>query len=159
MNSRRHFGNFYTMNFVWSLPKFCISLPAHFLNQISNQMNPKIQKAIYYTATTLLTVLMLFSSVMYVINHEMVVEAFTKLGYPTYLIYPLAMAKVLGLIAIWTNFSPLLKQWAYAGFFFDCLLAMSAHLMVQDGEFQAAMMGLIFVITSATFNERLKTAS
>ena len=56
----------------------------------------------------------------------MVVESFTQLGYPAYLIYPFATAKLLGLVAIWTKKSETLKEWAYAGFTFDFLLAISA---------------------------------
>ena len=102
-------------------------------------MNNKWTSIAYYGAKGLLTLLMMFSAGMYFFNHEMIVEAFTGLGYPTYLIYPLATAKILGLIAIWTKKSTLLKDWAYAGFFFDLILALSAHLYVKDGEWTAAM--------------------
>lgn len=64
----------------------------------------------------------------------MAAESFTGLGFPTYLIYWMAAAKILGLVAIWTNFSPTLKELAYAGFTFNCLLAISAHINVNDGE-------------------------
>ena len=55
---------------------------------------------------------------MYFTKYEMVKGFFQSLGYPIYLIYPLATAKVLGIIAIITKKSRLLKEWAYAGFFF-----------------------------------------
>ena len=111
-------------------------------------MSPKTIRIIYYSSTGLLTALMLFSAGMYVLNHEMVAANFTNLGYPTYIIYPLALAKVLGLVAIWTKQSDTLKEWAYAGFFFDVVLAFSAHLMVSDGAFQAAMLGIVLVLAS-----------
>ena len=38
---------------------------------------------------------------MYFFNHEEVAGMFTDFGYPTYIIYPYAIAKLLGLIAIW----------------------------------------------------------
>jgi hypothetical protein len=95
----------------------------------------KRDRIIYYVATALLSALMLMSSGMYFFNHEMVAETFTNLGYPTYVIYPLAIAKILGLVAIWTRMSNMLKEWAYAGFFFDFVLALSAHLVVADGDF------------------------
>ena len=103
---------------------------------------------LYRIVTGLLTLLMLFSASMYLMNYEMFVEAFTKLGYPTYLIYPLAIAKILGLIAIWTRQSKTLTEWAYAGFFFDTLLAASAHMNVGDGESGFAIMGMVLVLTS-----------
>ena len=85
-------------------------------------------KIVYYASTGLLSVFMLMSAGMYFFKHADIVEAFTALGYPVYLIYPLAIAKLLGLTAIWTRISPTLKSLAYAGFFYDFLLAGSAHL-------------------------------
>ncbi len=49
-------------------------------------------------------------------------KRFSEIGFPTYLIIPLMSAKTLGLIAIWSNKSQLLKEWAYSGFFFLFLL-------------------------------------
>jgi len=117
-------------------------------------MNNKTNKIIYYASTGLLTALMLFSAGMYFFKHEMVSEAFIGLGYPTYIIYPLAIAKILGLIAIWTRKSKILKEWAYAGFFYDVVLAFGAHIMVQDGSFKEALIGIILVLTSYIFEKR-----
>lgn len=98
---------------------------------------------------------MLMSAGMYVFNHEMVSATFTNLGYPTYIIYPLALAKILGLIAIWTNKSKALTEWAYAGFFFDFVLAFAAHLSIGDGEFAPALAAIILVIASRVLDHRL----
>lgn len=65
-------------------------------------MSKKRNKIIYWIATGLLTVLLLMSAGMYIFNYEMVSYAL-KLGYPTYIIYPLAILKILGLMAIWTK--------------------------------------------------------
>ena len=110
---------------------------------------------IYRAATGLLTLLMTFSAAMYFTQYEMVQEVFGKLGFPTFIIYPLATAKILGLIAIWSNKSKFLKEWAYAGFFFDVLLAMGAHLNVSDGEQAGAIMGLVFVVVSYYFDRKV----
>ena len=85
----------------------------------------------------------------------MVSETFTRLGYPTYIIYPLALLKILGLIAIWTNKSRMLKEWAYAGFFFDFLLAFSAHVSVNDGEYAGALAAIVLLIISYLFGKRI----
>lgn len=104
-------------------------------------------KVLYYLSTGLLTLLMLFSAFNYFFNYEMIEGFFINLGYPTYLIYPLAIAKLLGLIAIWTKISPLLKEWAYAGFFYDTVLAFGAHYFV-DGEIAFAAVGIALVVVS-----------
>jgi hypothetical protein len=88
-----------------------------------------------YVATTLLSLMMLGGAGMYIFNHTEVAKVFEALGYPTYIIYPLAVAKVLGIIAIWSNFNKSLKEWAYAGFFYDLVLAVAAHVSIRDGEY------------------------
>ena len=103
---------------------------------------------IYRISTGLITALMLMSAGMYFFNNAEVSKVFTNLGYPTYIIYPLAIAKILGLIAIWTNFSKSLKEWAYAGFFFDFVLAFFAHVMINDGEFAPALVATILLFVS-----------
>ena len=92
---------------------------------------------------------------MYFINYEMVAETFTQLGYPTHIIYPLAIAKILGLIAIWTKRSNTLLEWAYAGFFFDVVLAMAAHININDGAWMPAALGIVLVITSYVTGKRI----
>ncbi len=110
---------------------------------------------IYRIATALLTLLMTFSATMYYIQYEMVSETFLKLGFPTFIIYPLAILKITGLIVIWANKSKMLKEWAYAGFVFELLLAIGAHISIQDGEQYAALVGLILVVISYIYNRKL----
>ncbi|WP_158974857.1 DoxX family protein [Cellulophaga sp. L1A9] len=105
-------------------------------------------KIIYWIGTGLLTAIMLFSIQMYILNHEAIQGAFEALGYPPYLVYPLAFAKILGLIAIFGNFNKSLKEWAYAGFFFDIGLAFFAHIAVNDGQFLFALLAFIGLIIS-----------
>lgn len=114
----------------------------------------KRDKIIYYIATGLLTLLMGFSVSMYLFNHEEVKGMFTNFGYPTYIIYPYAFAKVLGIIAIWQNKYGNLKEWAYSAFFFAFVLAFFAHYMIADGEQMGALIALVLLLTSYIFNKR-----
>lgn len=118
----------------------------------------KSDKIIFYIATGLFSFLMLFSASMYIFSHEVAVDAYTALGFPTYIIYPLAIAKLLGLVAIWSNLSKVLKYLAYSGFFFNMILAISAHINVNDGEFFPSLIGLILIVTSFVFDRRLQQA-
>lgn len=102
----------------------------------------------HWISTGLLTVMMLMSAGMYFFNHADIEAAFTALGYPTYLIIPLAVAKLLGLLAIWTPLARSLTEWAYAGFFFDFVLAAAAHYMVDDGEQWPAVAALVLLCVS-----------
>lgn len=115
----------------------------------------KRDKIIYYVATGLLSALMLFSAGMYFFNHGEVSGMFTKFGYPSYIVYPLGIAKLLGIFAIWQTKMKALKEWAYAGFFFNTILAFFAHYMIGDGEQGGAVMAFVFVIVSYYFGKRV----
>jgi len=52
-------------------------------------------------------------------HNQQAMAAFASLGYPTYLLYILGTWKVLGAIATVLPGFPRLKEWAYAGFFFE----------------------------------------
>ncbi len=116
----------------------------------------KKNKIIYYVSTGLLTALMFMSIGMYLFNHEEIVKAFTGFGFPTYIIYPLALAKFLGLIAVWFVNNKSLKQWAYAGFFFNFLLAFFAHVMIKDGEQMGAIIALVLLLVSYVFGKKVQ---
>ncbi len=106
------------------------------------------QKIIYWIATVLFSGIILFSIYNYFFNHETIRGYFEAFGYPTYLVYPLAIAKILGLVAIWGNFSKWLKEWAYAGFFFNTLLAFFAHYMYNGSDYLFAVLAFAGVIIS-----------
>ena len=73
-------------------------------------------KIIYWAATGLLSLMMLASAGMYLFNNAEVTNIFLTLGYPAYLVIPLAILKILGVTAILTRQSQILKDLAYAGF-------------------------------------------
>lgn len=116
----------------------------------------KIQKIGYYLATGVLTAIMIYSVQMYLRNPEVIAGYFESVNYPGYLVYPLAIAKVLGLIAIWGNFSKSLKEWAYAGFFFDVTLAFTAHIIAKDGEQMFAIIAFIALIISYFLGKQVR---
>ncbi|CAZ95584.1 DoxX family protein [Zobellia galactanivorans] len=116
----------------------------------------KTQQSIYWSALLVLTGIMLFSVYKYFTQYEMISGFFEHLNYPTYLIYPLAIAKILGLIAIWGNFSPWLKEWAYAGFFFDTLLAFFAHYITDGHNYLFAFIGLIATLSAYFMGRELR---
>ena len=106
------------------------------------------KKVIYWLATTVLCGIMLFSAQMYFRNTEMVKGFFESFNYPTYFVIPLAVLKVLGVIMILWRKSQWLTEWAYAGFFFDLILAYMAHYQVNDGQETFALLGLIAIFPS-----------
>lgn len=115
----------------------------------------KTNKYIYYTATALLTLLMLFSVSQYFFNHNEIVGFFEAFGYPTYLIYPYGTLKLIGIVVLWLPGLKALKEWAYSGFFFAFILAFFAHYMIGDGEQMGAVVALILLLVSYFFYRRV----
>lgn len=74
---------------------------------------------IYWTSTILFAGLMLFSAVPDVISSPDAVAFMTNLGYPLYFVPFIGVMKVLGCLAILIPGYPRIKEWAYAGLFFD----------------------------------------
>ena len=115
----------------------------------------KRDKAIYWASTGLLCLMMLGSAGMYFFNYGEVSKVVSGLGFPVFIIYPLGVAKVLGVIAVLSRKSALLKDLAYAGFFYNFLLAAGAHINVGDGEAGGAIVALVLLITSFIFERKV----
>lgn len=99
--------------------------------------------------------MMLASGIIYLISYEEVAIIFSSLGYPAYLVYPLGIAKILGVIAILTKKSRTLKDLAYAGFFYDFILAFMAHINARDGGFAFPIIALVLLIVSYTIDRKI----
>lgn len=59
-------------------------------------------------------------------------EMIAHLGYPGYLLTILGIWKILGVIAVLVPKRPLVKEWAYAGFFFIMTGAICSHIASGD---------------------------
>lgn len=108
----------------------------------------KTTRIIHWIFTGLLSALLLMSASMYFMNHEEISLGFAMLGFPTWLIYPLAIAKILGVTMMLTKFKHWLTEWAYAGIFFNALLAFNAHLSIHDGQQMGAILALTLMVGS-----------
>lgn len=93
----------------------------------------KTKTILYWIATLLLSFIFLYSAQMYIFNSTMIQGFFEQFNYPTYLVWPLAVLKILGVIMILWRKNRWLTEWAYAGFFFDLVLASIAHLDAGHG--------------------------
>ena len=92
----------------------------------------KRNKIIYWIATIWLALGMVSTGIVQLIKLEEEVEVINALGFPTYLLTILGVWKILGTIAVILPKLPLLKEWAYAGFFFAMTGAAISHLIVGD---------------------------
>ena len=115
----------------------------------------KTNKIVYWISTGLLSLLLLFSASMYFMNTDGIREIFVGLGYNGRIVIPLGVLKILAVIAITSNKSKMLKEWAYFGLLIDFVLAFEAHTSAQDGEFGGALVALILWTVSYIFNKRI----
>src|SRR5690606_8869143 len=92
----------------------------------------KRNKIIYWIATAWLSLGMLSTGLVQLLQMEEEVASMENLGYPIYLLTILGIWKILGVIAILIPKYPLLKEWAYAGFFFVMTGALISHLIIGD---------------------------
>jgi uncharacterized membrane protein len=114
----------------------------------------KSHKIIYWIATALLAIGMFQSGLFAVLKTKQWVDLITALGYPVYFLYILGTWKILGVIAILVPRFKLVKEWAYAGFFFAMTGAFFSHLAVGDHDIRGLagpFFQTVFVVVSWYF--------
>jgi hypothetical protein len=92
----------------------------------------KRNKIIYWIATIWLSLGMVSSGIVQAMNAEKEIQFIINLGYPVYVITFLGVLKLAGVIVVLLPRLPLLKEWAYAGFFFSMLGAAYSHIAVGN---------------------------
>lgn len=119
------------------------------------------RKIAYWVFTGLISLGMLVGGIFDFMAGPQVAEGMAHLGYPLYLAYILGVAKVLGVIAILTNKSRTLKEWAYAGFTFNLFGASISHLFSHDpvGHIVTPLVGWVFLMISYSQWRKLREAT
>ena len=93
----------------------------------------KTRKIAYWVTTALVAADFLMGGAANIARPPMVLEGMAHLGYPAYFAVLLGIWKVLGAVALLAPRFPRLKEWAYAGIFFDLTSAAVSHTAVGDG--------------------------
>jgi uncharacterized membrane protein YphA (DoxX/SURF4 family) len=86
----------------------------------------------YWIITTTLALALLSGGFAGLIQRPENVEFMTHLGYPVYFGMIIGFWKVLGGVAILSPGFPRLKEWAYAGIFFNMTGAATSHVFAGD---------------------------
>jgi len=113
----------------------------------------KRNKIIYWIATIWLALGMLSTGIVQLLKMKEETDMMANLGYPSYLLTLLGIWKILGVIAVLVPKYPLLKEWAYAGFFFAMSGAVFSHVAIGDGgkEFFGPVLLLVLTFVSWYF--------
>jgi hypothetical protein len=84
-------------------------------------------------------------------RNEAFADAATHLGYPSYLLSILGILRIAAFITILIPESGALKEWAYAGLFFEFVIACISHIAVGDSAAQWASPLIFAMITFASW--------
>ena len=105
---------------------------------------------IYWTSTILLALGMLSGGLAQLFRVKESVDGIVHIGYPAYFVSLLGMWKIAGVIVLLSPRLPLLKEWAYAGFFFAMTGAVISHLAAGNHftEFLAPLVFTLLIVIS-----------
>lgn len=114
-------------------------------------MNIKASKAIYWTGVVLISLWFGASGIFELTHNPIVWDITVQLGYPPHFIYILGIAKLTGIAVLLTpNRLLRLKEWVFAGIFFDILFAFFSKIAVLG--FSATIDALVaLTIISVTY--------
>lgn len=102
----------------------------------------------YRVSTALFSFMLAAGGISYIVKYDEVVTTFEGLGYPEDLVYPLAIAKLLGVIALWLIKNPIIRQLAYLGFLINLVMAIIAHVQAGDGDAFGPVIPLVLLAIS-----------
>ena len=91
----------------------------------------KRNKIIYWVATLWLSLGMLSTGIVQLLHMKEETQFVLDLGYPAYFLTLLGIWKILGIVAVLVPGYPLIKEWAYAGFFFAMSGAVYSHIAMH----------------------------
>jgi DoxX-like family len=113
----------------------------------------KRDKIIYWVATVWLALGMTSTGIVQLLHVKADTEFIIKLGYPEYFLNILGFSKLLGVIAMFVPKTPLVKEWAYAGFFFTMSGALYSHFVMGSaiGDIFPPILLIVLIVTSWYF--------
>ncbi|MEO7176317.1 MAG: DoxX family protein [Saprospiraceae bacterium] len=114
-------------------------------------------KIIYWIATVWLSLGMVSTGVVQISGMQQELDKMTELGYPFYLLTILAIWKFLGVIVVLLPRLPLVKEWAYAGFFFAMSGAIISHIVRASEPIELFGPSLLLVLTVVSWYFRLES--
>lgn len=118
----------------------------------------KRNKIIYWIATIWLSLGMLATGIQQLLKMELDealsppgVYGITKLGYPLYFLTLLGVWKILGVVVLLLPKLPIVKEWAYAGFFFLLTSALYSHIAVGHSAAELFPSFLLLALTGISW--------
>ena len=111
----------------------------------------KRNKIIYWIATIWLALGMLSTGIVQLFKVKGEIDFIINLGYPGYFLTILGIWKILGVVAVLIPKFPLLKEWAYAGFFFAMSGAVFSHIASGNSVNEIFPPLLLLILTAVSW--------
>ncbi|MDE1205986.1 DoxX family protein [Tenacibaculum larymnensis] len=111
----------------------------------------KVKTTIYWILTIFLSIGMLAGGIQQMLQIGGYNDIIKALGYPLYVLSILGVWKILGVIVILAPKLTLLKEWAYAGFFFAMSGAVISHISVGQNFIEAMPASILLVIVALSW--------
>ena len=111
----------------------------------------KIFRLFFWISTLALCAIVLMTVVMFLLDLEAAKTTFTTLGFPDFLVIPLIVAKVIGLVFIVLKKPKLLERLSYLAFLILFVIAFVAHLLAKDGELLIPILSILLLAASYVF--------
>lgn len=118
----------------------------------------------YWVVTILFAAFMAFTAIPDILKSADAMVFIQNLGYPAYFIPFIGVAKLLGSVVILIPGFPKLKEWAYAGLFYDLIAAFYSVVMVygfQVGHLFIVLLivvGIVSYILNTKINQVIKSS-
>ncbi len=120
-------------------------------------MAEKRNKIIYWIATLWLSLGMVSTGAVQLMRVPEEAANFSSIGFPAYMMTVIGTWKMLGVVAVLIPGTPVLKEWAYAGFFFAMSGAIVSHVISGHGAKELFGPGLLLLLTIASWYYRPAT--
>jgi hypothetical protein len=111
------------------------------------------KRVIYVTSTAILVLEILAGAFIDLAHLPYVVQDVRSIGYPMYVLYIVGVWKVLAVGAMLWPKLPRLREWAYAGVFFEMSGAVESHVLAGDpvSKYAAPLIFTILTLVSWWF--------
>lgn len=117
---------------------------------MANQ-NERMKRIAYWVTTILGPASFVIGGFFFITHGESQIDTLHKLGYPEYVLTILGFWKLMAVIAILIPRFPRLKEWAYAGFFFELSGAAASHILNGDSLAVAAQPIVFLILVMASW--------
>jgi len=114
-------------------------------------MKATTKSVVYWMTTGMVAFAMLSGGIAELARRPETIDGMRLLGYPVYFVMILSFWKVLGSLTLVIPGFPRVKEWAYAGIFFNMTGAAVSHLVVHDAAWHAGVTTGLAALTVASW--------